>query len=215
MTVKFRSVDDNHYVMNVSVSESGPGQALKWEGRGASHFAIIKGRYGQNLDLAEEGLQEKIAGALESGKFAPGKQVKLDGALGAYLMPYAEYIQKNAKYDIPTQSSSYAVFSCSHVGDDYVFFVPNRACNYQINISAAADVRVSPLKTGFFKKLSGYTIEIAFDEKVYSDGVFYYTVSRSACKYPVTAAMLNKKLYVAAEPKVFSADSGIEIRSAN
>jgi hypothetical protein len=191
--------------MNVKKSLSS--SALKWDQKGCTHFLVVRGAFGERVEMSDERLRADLSGAIdgmENDDFVPV------GGVLARLISSAEFARNTASFTIAEQAASYTAFGCNRKDGEITLYVPdNDACKNRIDISQSVRVTVEKEPKKFMKRETGnYNVRVTLSGD-YSDGQLCYSVG--GYRYPITKRMAQSGFTVGAEPVVASQDTGLRI----
>jgi hypothetical protein len=196
--VKFAllAFNNSHYASNILQADT----LLKWDALGNTHQLIIRGEFGAHIEFtAADGAEIEKHG---NDQILSGKEIRYaDNRFFAFLP--RGYVNN---YTITVSPSKYAVFCCEYDGETDVckLYVPNAACQYQCDVSASVEVRLTheEAKKGFLGRLTGkhaekdyFTLYIP-NIPGYAEGSLHYTFDGCKYKYPITKAMLGKPVSI-------------------
>ncbi|MCL2071280.1 MAG: hypothetical protein FWH07_03490 [Oscillospiraceae bacterium] len=214
MKIKLTNFDSEHYATNLTQK----GDSLKWESVGATHFMIIRDKFGSDIRLTDEELNTRFNGLPVSGK-----ETRLEGDRYFIILPRLGI----NTYIFPVKPASYAVFACELKMDnepDLTVYNPNDACFYQCSVSATVEISIKKApfqKKSFFEKLGGlfkpeeeervyYNVSLP-EMPGYAGELLCYSYDGCAYKYPITTRMMNKTVQIpewkGKQPWVESLDS--------
>ncbi|MCL1902823.1 MAG: hypothetical protein FWF94_00205 [Oscillospiraceae bacterium] len=206
MNIKLTNFNSEHYATNLTQR----GDSLKWESVGATHFMIIRNKFGCDISLTQEDIDVRF-----NGKFETGTETRLEGEMYYTILPR---LGINA-YIFPVKPANYAVFACSlderDGGEELTVYNPTAACFYQCSVSSIVEVSVKKapvLKKSFFEK-TRELFKTEEEERIYYDVTLpeilgyssgqnvsafslCYGYDNCAFKFPITAEMLNKTIQI-------------------
>lgn len=192
MRFHYETFDNLHYASNIVQSE----MVLKWNTKGNTHCLIMRGSYGSNIKIGKE--EMAAIEKLSTNELLSGTELRLTDERFITFTPKG-YVNNHS---ITVAPATYAVFCCEYDAESDVckLYIPNDACLYQCNVSAAISVSVTtmPVRKHWFSKKQEdprFTVVIPTIPG-YTDGSLYYSFKDCKYQYPVTRAMLGKPFSV-------------------
>lgn len=221
MIINYQNNAGNFYAKNPGVDAK---RRLTFNNNGCTHFLIVSGSIGDEMDIRKNGILDRIAEipALQDNNEELNKE-----KYKVRLIQQPSYIACGNCVQMEQGYSSHAVYGCKYdkANNKLNIYIPENDYEYVIDIPFTVKYSIRQHKSeaksgflGFCKKSAEFTgtyILHIDDVQDYQDGYIYYKLKDY--DYFITKEMLGKNIYIktgknAPEPVLLSKSRSISIR---
>ena len=220
MIINYENHDGYFYAKNPQIDAQ---RRLTFSYRNCTHYLIISGAIGDELNILKNGVLDHIA---EINILQNNGETLNIGKYKVRIIKQSTYIAVGNHVQMDTKSSCHSVYGCvyAEAEDKLSIYIPKKVEESIVYIPVTVKYQIKPQKTeekkgflGIGKKEAEFTgiFIIRIDDiQEYQDGCIYYTLN--GFNYYITKEMLGKNIYVKAdksktEPVFRSANRSINL----
>jgi hypothetical protein len=193
MNITLIDFDASHYATNLTQK----GDSLKWESVGATHYLMIRDRFGVEIKLTDDDIKQlsQADAITREAQTRSNRCLTLLERCGINTCP------------ITVKPAAYAIFACELKDGGLTIYNPSEACFYWCQVSATIRISIekAPVENkGFFNKIFSKTKQneqsyynVSFPQMPdYINDLLCYTYEGCEYKFPITRQMVNKTVLI-------------------
>lgn len=203
MKFVFREADGTHYAGAPQTEKVREQRFLRFVHSGCTSYLLLCAPLDKQIDLHSEKVQKAIAELPKD--LTEDRAVSLPGMnhISIRWIKNDTLFCNNDHIEIRDEAANYAICGVLERDGEFQILIPLQGMTYTTAVAVELRYSAEPyfveVKKGFFRKELEQTdfCIVNFDHKpCYTNGMVYYTVGKSPCRYPVTERMMGATVLI-------------------